>query len=332
MIPDTDLDFAGKNPDDLAALNAAAWVVASPVDPALIVRTAIREEGSTGATAHSAMGSDLGKGEYTGRVFRGLIGIDVERKTSGFGVGTKKVKSWARWTVGFGALTIAVGIKSVIQNKEQPSSDKTYVTITGQQARITLGDGSTVRLAPGSKLVTSITPDKRTIALVGEALFSVASSTNIPFVVRTGNIETRVLGTSFGVRRYRNELAVRVAVAEGKVSVNNTVLTLGDVAEATDNGNIDVQHEANMAEVLGWTTGRLAIRELPLKDVVPILSRWYGLEVRFAEQSMEDIKFTSNISTTARPEAVIDVFRALGLIVRRDGNKITISSNSSLNP
>lgn len=151
-----------------------------------------------------------------------------------------------------------------------------YTTRTGQHARIVFSDGSTAQLAPGSRLSMEFTSSERNIVLAGEALFSVNASSKAPFTVRSGNTVTRVLGTSFGVRHYPEDNAVRVVVAEGRVAVQGTVLSIGDVAEADVNGVVRVRHESNIAELLAWTSGRLAIRDMPMDKVVPIMERLTG--------------------------------------------------------
>ena len=61
---------------------------------------------------------------------------------------------------------------------------------------------------------------KREVHLEGEAFFEVAHDTLRPFFVYTGNITTKVLGTSFTVSAREN--VVFVEVKTGRVSVTQT--------------------------------------------------------------------------------------------------------------
>jgi transmembrane sensor len=57
----------------------------------------------------------------------------------------------------------------------------------------------------------------RSVILTGEAFFEVRHDPARPFIIKAGNTETRVLGTSFNVKAYENEEEVQVMVVSGKV-------------------------------------------------------------------------------------------------------------------
>ena len=87
---------------------------------------------------------------------------------------------------------------------------------------MTLPDSSTAVLAKGSKLYYSphSTPgSRREVYLEGEAFFEIKKDPSRPFYVYTGNIVTKVLGTSFRIRAWSSDLRTTVAVRTGKVSV-----------------------------------------------------------------------------------------------------------------
>src|SRR5690606_4264732 len=72
------------------------------------------------------------------------------------------------------------------------------ITQWGQKLNIRLGDGTQVRLNSGSSLKypESFIGDKREVELTGEAFFEVSPDSR-PFVIRSGEVMTTVLGTSF---------------------------------------------------------------------------------------------------------------------------------------
>jgi ferric-dicitrate binding protein FerR (iron transport regulator) len=61
----------------------------------------------------------------------------------------------------------------------------------------------------------------REVRLEGEAYFVVAHNEAQPFLVHTGEVTTRVLGTQFNVSSYPGHEQVSIAVATGKVAVSN---------------------------------------------------------------------------------------------------------------
>ena len=65
----------------------------------------------------------------------------------------------------------------------------------GQRSKIQLPDSSTVYLAGGSKLIypERFSGNTREISLQGEAFFEVTKNPKKPFIIHTGDVQTRVL-------------------------------------------------------------------------------------------------------------------------------------------
>jgi ferric-dicitrate binding protein FerR (iron transport regulator) len=185
-----------------------------------------------------------------------------------------------------------------------------YQTGPAEQMRVTLPDGSTVALAPESRITFDKpfgTLSSRTVTLDGQALFTVTHAADAPFAVRTGDVTTRVLGTSFAVRRYAQDTAVQIVVAQGRVAVGNTVLSTGDIATARNVRQIAVSRGNAVTEQLAWTEGRLVFSGTLLRDAIPMLERWYGITVTVDDPALLDRRVT----TTLGPEPTA---RAMELI------------------
>lgn len=207
-------------------------------------------------------------------------------------------------------------------NRGKAVAYTTYTTGTGQRARIQLVDGSTVTLNAGSRVRYGAGFGKtdRNILLEGEALFAVASHTGLPFNVRTGNLTTRVLGTSFLVRHYPDESAVRVTVAEGKVALEQTVLTVGEAGTAGKQGT-SVTRDVNIAAALAWTTGRLVFDKASFREIIPDLSRWYGINIKVLDKSLLDRRINTTLVNETASQAVSLIAQALDAEVKFNAGK-----------
>lgn len=88
---------------------------------------------------------------------------------------------------------------------------------------IDLPDGSTVRLGLGSRLYypnfLQNSDGRREVYLDGEAFFDIKKNASRPFYVYTGQVVTKVLGTSFFIRSNPSDPTTTVTVRTGKVSV-----------------------------------------------------------------------------------------------------------------
>jgi len=97
------------------------------------------------------------------------------------------------------------------------SAMREVTTARGETATLSLADGSTVTLAPGSSLriPTNFGSASREAMLDGEAVFSIRHDEKRSFRVRTRTTVTEDLGTQFVVRDYAEDSGTLVAVAEG---------------------------------------------------------------------------------------------------------------------
>lgn len=234
------------------------------------------------------------------------------------------------------ALTIAALI--FVTKSEQPNGvrqnetvGKTYVTRPGQKATVTLDDGSRIILAPGSRLTAHI-PDgraagERRMEIDGQAMFVVVHDTRRPFSVKSGNTVTRVLGTSFVVRKYSDDMSATVVVTEGKVSVAQSIVVAGQGLQFQDNQQVRVLSDREIATSVEWTAGRLTFDETPIPQALKELSRWYGVEFRLDDPALAAGKLTAALNGDALTPSILSVLsEALGRNIQRNGPVVVISS------
>lgn len=101
-------------------------------------------------------------------------------------------------------------------------SSNTIELPQGKVAKIVLPDGSRVWLNARSSLIYPnkfLAGQPRKVKLNGEACFEVTHDNSRPFIVETGKVQTRVLGTTFNVRSYNEESPV-VTLVSGSVQVS----------------------------------------------------------------------------------------------------------------
>lgn len=85
---------------------------------------------------------------------------------------------------------------------------------------VALPDGSSVLLHPQSNLKYKKMPNgNREVLLTGKAFFEVTKDPGAPFIVYSGEMVTKVLGTSFTITAYAGDADFSVVVKTGKVAV-----------------------------------------------------------------------------------------------------------------
>ena len=96
------------------------------------------------------------------------------------------------------------------------------ITTKGQKSQIILSDGTKIWLNSETtlKYPSAFNEKKREVFLIGEAFFEVQKKGNkIPFIVKTSEIDIKVLGTCFNVMAYPDEETIETTVVEGSVCI-----------------------------------------------------------------------------------------------------------------
>lgn len=114
----------------------------------------------------------------------------------------------------------AKGLVYGTENIAEKSVLHTLDVPVGGEFELTLADGSRVWLNSMTKFryPTHFTGKTREVFVEGEAFFSVAKNADSPFIVHTGGMQVKVLGTEFNLSAYPGEKTV-TTLARGKVEV-----------------------------------------------------------------------------------------------------------------
>lgn len=208
---------------------------------------------------------------------------------------SRSVYVYWRWMAA--ALLLVVGIigiwwyvNSAGQDSEGSGTSALVVKSNpkGQKSLITLPDGSRVRLNSESYVEyhENFVHDRQ-VKLVGEAFFDVVHDNVHPFVVNSGDVSVRVLGTSFNVQAFPYDESMSVAVVTGKVLVEKRKQHLdSQPAMLMPNEMVRIDHKTgkfekssyDAEELLAWKDGVLAFKRASFNEIMERLERWYGVD------------------------------------------------------
>jgi transmembrane sensor len=240
------------------------------------------------------------------------------------------VRRWRGPVLAAAALTAMVGIAQ--WRGGSASAEHVYATQVGQRDSVKLPDGSTVVLAPGSRLTvaTGFNSGNRDVTLEGAAFFDVKHDGAHPFVVHSRGAEIRDIGTAFSVKTDAQG-RVSVAVTHGIVALRDTAtgsaapveLRAGDrgVLQA---GSVAVARGTVTDEDMSWTRGQLAYRDAPLAEVQADLRRWYGIELQVADSALARRTLTATFHGDSSAQVVQVIALALGADVVQRGDTILL--------
>jgi ferric-dicitrate binding protein FerR (iron transport regulator) len=212
-----------------------------------------------------------------------------------------KVRSlnWA-WSVAAAVAVLVMAAWWVFMRDTTPEP-LAFRTPDNQSRSITLPDQSQIELNENSTLSYTFDGDTRKVVLSGEAFFDVEKDPKHPFVIQTGEVQTRVVGTSFNIRAYPDEAKVKVSVKTGRVEVrkvkttpqkNRPPLELlpGNTGVYIKESDIlEKAQDIEPEEVDSWNKGVIVFpNRTKVGEVLPFIEKMYNIKIEVKDKSILD--------------------------------------------
>jgi transmembrane sensor len=211
-----------------------------------------------------------------------------------------------------------------------------HVTGIGEQATVTLPDGSLAYLNSDSAIALRYQPGLRQVSLLrGEAFFDVKSNPAATFRVTAASGTTDAIGTAFAVRRVDDEVtvtviegAVRVVGAANPVAPLDRGVRVGKDQQTRygagpDGGAQPAILPVDAAEATAWRSGSIVFDGKPFAVAVAELGRYLPerivmldrarhaqpvsgmFSVRQPQHAIEALAATQHLSVTRIPRVMI---------------------------
>ncbi len=207
--------------------------------------------------------------------------------------------------------------------------------------RITLPDGSQVCLNMHSRLEfdpQQFNRKERLVKLSGEGFFEVVSlplnaSTGggkKPFIVETGSLRTRVLGTAFNIEAYAQESEVRVSLVHGKIALDDTATDQTTVLSPNQAVRYSKQTQSwqvlpvEAANVALWTKGYLVFNEVPLQEALERISKRYQITIEYDQALLQNKRITASFHNSNLPTVLTNILFVHDLLYKNAGGKLVI--------
>lgn len=230
--------------------------------------------------------------------------------------------------------------RSIASGTEAASEWTAIANSQNTTQRFRLQDGSSVMLEPKSviKLSPFFNRSGREVRLEGAAFFEVAHNEQQPFIVYANKVTAKVLGTSFGVRAFKEDTDVTVAVRTGRVSVSADRGNSADEKAAlilTPNQEMVYnKQEERISRKLVETPlpvlpaseiERMYFKGAPVKVIFEAIEKVYGVEVEFDEALFSSCTLTTSISDGGLFNRLDIITSAIGAKYELKEDRIVIS-------
>lgn len=236
------------------------------------------------------------------------------------------------------------GSEPFTQQSTVALSESVAVRVRNEQARIVsqrLPDSTIVWLHPGAELryPRLFAGDRREVLFAGEAFFDVAKDARRPFLIQSGTMQIRVLGTSFNVRAAPRQAVFEVAVVTGKVlvqSLKKTPLTRAESVELLPKQQVlfDVAANRLTRQSLPDQTRRevyepvsIAFTDAPVREVLRRLEAQFNVRFRVSNPAVNACRLTADFANQPLPVILELLCTSLDATYTMSGDTILIDSD-----
>lgn len=221
---------------------------------------------------------------------------------------------------------------SFVTDKQLALQQETHPVIHKGKQFVQLPDGSTVLLNENSELKfeDSFGVSNREVTLEGEGYFDVAHDATKPFVVHTGKVNTRVLGTAFNIKAYADQAEVSVTVTRGRVQVGDdqrtyAIITPNEQIVVNTSSNEFVQSTIDAQTATSWKNKHFIIDNVTFAQAAALIEERFNVKVIITNESLKDCKvtawFVNNENLQQIAEGLSVVYQANATI---KGNQVII--------
>jgi ferric-dicitrate binding protein FerR (iron transport regulator) len=211
-----------------------------------------------------------------------------------------KNKIWMRIAA---SIIIVFGMSYYFYNNSKSENLQFASISSGENIKeIKLADGSVIWLNKNSKLEypEKFAKKNRVVKMTGEAYFIIAHNKQKPFIVKTENTTTEVLGTEFNLKSFDNEQNIEIVLKKGKVKFTDSKSKVSELMKPNDRIVLNKKERKIKKETvlnsnfLSWKTKVLDLNNMNLEEIAKTLSEYYNVEIK-ADNSVKNEIFNSTM-------------------------------------
>lgn len=230
-------------------------------------------------------------------VFEKIVQVNSEKQDH-----KNKSTGWIRVAAAVSLIAVACfGVYFYSFVDKEAVSPTASTNITGHQSFIRLPDGSSVVLNTNSTLRYPDSFDgmiTREVFLEGEGYFDIQHDPARPFIVRSQNVTTTVLGTSFNVKAFPRDKDVTVTVTRGKVQVSVSDQILGVVTRdhqlTVEKKSVKTDHHVtNSQTAISWMEHDIVFDNVTMEDAMLELRNRFHVNIDLVNTQLRSCRFTA---------------------------------------
>jgi transmembrane sensor len=267
------------------------------------------------------------------KIFRKITSkIDNLDEITSFIPGSNK-KNLGRWAMQIAAaVLIIVSASYVIWTLNAEDSNQLNITSKNGVEKIILNDGTLVWLHAGSRLTyfEKKQSGTRNTELQGEALFEVAKDASHPFIIKCGDVNLKVLGTSFSVKASNDR--IELIVLTGKVNLSSSTKNINVDVEAnekilvTNNVVEELQLQpTEVSEITSDTEYNMQFVNVSMEEVARKIGKKFNIEVKIINAQANKCRITADFTDHSLDRTLQLIMEILDVEYSQKGKEVTIT-------
>jgi len=222
--------------------------------------------------------------------------------------------------------------------------DERVINSTQKLVKHVFPDGSIAWMRPSTIISYKKgfnSSENREISMKGEAFFEIKRNPKRPFIVKTGEVYTKVLGTSFNVKSYKGDKTTEVSVVTGKVMVYTLSGREKDVKQeafllpkekviAAVTSRFEKKSETNKDMDI-WQKRSLSFNNVPVKEVVAALNERFKVAIEIKDPIINQYQLTADFTDVNLPSVLELLSKSLSITYEINNTGITMSKEPLTN-
>ena len=186
----------------------------------------------------------------------------------------------------------------------------TLIVPRGGEFSLELADGTRVWLNTESKLryPVAFTRDERRVEMDGEVYFEVAKNREKPFVVTVNGVDIRVLGTSFNVSAYQEDVVTTLVTGKVQLKKGDEQVVLLPNQQAIWSDDKFKVKQVDARNYVLWKEGIFYFEDVDLEMILDDMARWYNVNIFYVNPTLKKMKFSVEIK---RYEDINEILRRI---------------------
>ena len=237
----------------------------------------------------------------------------------------------------------------------------------GAKSIITLPDGTKLWMNSGTKIryANNFGETTREVFMEGEAYFDVVKNPKKPFLVKTGYINIKVLGTAFNVKSYADENYIETTLDRGlieitKVKGTKEIITIkpnekitytklskhmavaGTKAKDSKykkkqmsekipakqvHPEFQIYEHVNTESITSWKEGKLIFERERLEDIVKKLERRYDVVFSFDQSELKNYRFSGSLPELTLQQVLEGIQLSAPILYKINKREVVINEN-----